>query len=40
MYKELWFEDGYYTFGYFDDDEYLRRLKNYHGLVVRQKSYK
>lgn len=39
MYKEFWFEDGYYAFGDFAESE-IRRLKNDHGLIVRAEVYR
>lgn len=39
MYKEFWFEDGYHAFGEFSDTD-VRRLKNDHGLIIREKNYR
>lgn len=39
MYKEFWFEDGYYAFGDFTESEILR-LKNDHGLIVHIEVYR
>lgn len=39
MFKELWFEDGYYVCGNLSESE-VYALKNLHGLIVRENGYR
>lgn len=39
MFKELWFEDGYYICGTFTSNQ-IREMKNFHGLIIRERSYR
>ena len=39
MFKELWFEDGFYTCGNLSASN-IDALKNMHGLVIREECYR
>ena len=39
MHKEIFFEDGYHAFGELSDAD-IRRLKNDHGLIIREENYR